>query len=169
MERALERIGEVRRVLDLPCGTGRFTGFLSERGYEYFGADISMKMLDVLAQDRGRKPPLLRCDAEALPFQDNVFDCVLCIRFLNHHIPARIRERMVREMRRISKRWLIVQSHRLKPMGPWVALKVALRRCFGGDTNKYRIRREILREGWKERERIPIQGRPFYIGVYEKG
>ncbi|MFQ5849125.1 MAG: class I SAM-dependent methyltransferase [Candidatus Binatia bacterium] len=168
---ALERIPGVKRILDLPCGAGRFTHFFHQKGYLYFGADVSMTMMEVLHREQkrqGKTTPLVRCDGEHLPFKDSVFDCVVSIRFLNHHIPAIVRERIVGEMRRVSSKWLIVQSHRLKPVGPFIFLKILMRKLCGGDVSKYLIRREILSEGWKEKERIPIQDKRFYIGVYQK-
>jgi len=171
LTRALEEVPEVKGILDIPCGTGRYTDFLCEKGYLYFGADVSMQMMEVLAgdqKDQGKMVPLVRCDCEHLPFKDNTIDCVVTIRFLNHHIPSHVREEMLREMRRVSKKWLIVQSHRLKPMDTFTTLKVFIRELFGGNVSKYKIRKEILSEGWKEERRIPIQNKPFYIGVYRK-
>jgi len=47
--RALEHangvVGEVGSVLDIPCGTGRFTGHLAERGLDVVGCDISHEMM----------------------------------------------------------------------------------------------------------------------------
>ena len=39
----------VRTILDLPCGTGRFTGALAREGYELVGSDISLEMLQKAA------------------------------------------------------------------------------------------------------------------------
>lgn len=172
---ALESIPGAQRILDAPCGSGRFTGFFHENGYSYFGGEISMEMIRLLVKEqkcwRGT-PPVVRCDAEHLPFKDCVFDCVVTIRFLNHNIPSRVREEILREMRRVSRKWLVVQAHRLKRVGPFVLLKVFIRGLFGGDVSKYRIRREILRAGWKGEKRFWIENidryRNRYIGVYQK-
>ena len=171
LTRALHSIPGVRIILDMPCGTGRYSSFLCKKGYLYVGADISMKMMEVLVEDQkeqGSTLPLVRCDAEHLPFRNEAFDCVVCVRFLNHHIPSLIRRRMLREMGRVSRKWLIVQSHRLKAMGPFTLLKVFMRGLFGGEINKYLIRREILQEGWEETGKVPIQDKRFFIGIYQK-
>ncbi len=34
----------MRRVLDMPCGYGRFTAMLRDRGFEVVGADLSLEM-----------------------------------------------------------------------------------------------------------------------------
>jgi ubiquinone/menaquinone biosynthesis C-methylase UbiE len=175
LSHALESIPDAEKILDAPCGSGRFTEFFHENGYSYFGSDISMEMIELLAKEQKcwkGAPPLVRCDAEHLPFKNNVFDCVTTIRFLNHNIPSAVREKILKEMRRVSKKWLIVMAHRLKRMGPFVWLKIFIRELFGGDVSKYRIRQEILRAGWKEESRIWIKNvkryANGYIGVYQK-
>ena len=171
LKAALDFVSPLERVLDLPCGTGRYASLLHERGYAYVGADVSMEMMEVLVQRRekdGGALALVRCLGEALPFKSDSFDSVVCVRLLNHHIPSGIRRMMLREMRRVSKSWLIVQSHRLKPLGPLSSLKVRIRKLFRGNISKYQIVEEILSEGWIEKKRIPIHHKPFYIGVYNK-
>ena len=175
LARALESIPGAKRIFDAPCGSGRFVEFFHENGYSYFGGDISMEMIEILVKEQKlwkAGPPLVRCDAEYLPFKDDIFDCVTTMRFLNHNIPSGIRENILKEMRRVSRKWLIVMAHRLKRIGPFVSLKVFIRELFGGDVSKYRIRQEILRAGWKEENRIWIKNikryANGYIGVYQK-
>src|SRR5262245_25977379 len=45
IQKALSLTTGVRTILDLPCGTGRFTGALARHGYEIVGSDISLEML----------------------------------------------------------------------------------------------------------------------------
>ncbi len=107
---ALELTREVRTVLDLPCGTGRFTGHLAARGYEVVGSDISVEMIRVARDKLAAAPGVLgylQADAEALPLRTGSVDCVVCIRFMFHVDPP-TRVRMLREMRRVSRRWLVV-------------------------------------------------------------
>ena len=62
LTRALHSIPGVRIILDMPCGTGRYSSFLRKKGYLYVGADISMKMMEVLVEDQkeqGRTLPSL--------------------------------------------------------------------------------------------------------------
>ena len=49
ISRALREATGVRTILDLPCGTGRFTGALAREGFEIVGSDISMEMLQKAA------------------------------------------------------------------------------------------------------------------------
>jgi SAM-dependent methyltransferase len=66
-------IKQSRVVLDVGCGTGRMTSFLSEMGFEVVGVDISKSMLDV-AKSRVAGADLVRATANALPFVDKSFD-----------------------------------------------------------------------------------------------
>lgn len=71
-----------QRVLDVAGGTGDMTRLFSDRvgpTGEAWLTDINGPMLaagrDRLA-DLGLAPPVVRCDAERLPFPDRYFDCV---------------------------------------------------------------------------------------------
>jgi ubiquinone/menaquinone biosynthesis C-methylase UbiE len=116
IRKALSLTQGVRVILDLPCGTGRFTGALAREGYEIVGSDISMEMLQKAASltsstsADGHQPNIrgyLQANAEKLPLRDDSLDCVVCIRFMMHVDPA-TRVRMLREFRRVSRRWVIV-------------------------------------------------------------
>jgi SAM-dependent methyltransferase len=111
IRKALALTQGVRVVLDLPCGTGRFTGALAREGYEVVGSDISMEMLQKAAGiPDGRQPNIrgyLQANAEALPLRDASLDCVVCIRFMMHVDPA-TRVRMLREFHRVSRRWVVI-------------------------------------------------------------
>src|SRR5690349_25120015 len=55
IQKALSLADEVRTVVDLPCGTGRFTGHLARAGYEVIGSDISMEMMQQAADQPGAR------------------------------------------------------------------------------------------------------------------
>lgn len=107
---ALEETEGVKTVLDMPCGTGRFTGSLDSEGYTVVGSDISHEMM-LAAREKHDGLPLIagyvQSEAENLPMRDGAFDCVMSIRFLFHVDPEN-RVKMLREMGRVSRRWLIV-------------------------------------------------------------
>lgn len=116
IRKALSFTQGVRVILDLPCGTGRFTGALAREGYEIVGSDISMEMLQKAAgatsekSGDGQQPNIrgyLQANAEALPLRDASLDCVVCIRFMMHVDPA-TRVRMLREFHRVSRRWVVI-------------------------------------------------------------
>ncbi len=116
IRKALAATTGVRTILDLPCGTGRFTGALAREGYEIVGSDISLEMLQKAARTPqapgadGKQPVIrgyVQANAEALPLLGDSLDCVVCIRFMMHVDPA-TRVRMLREFARVSRRWVIV-------------------------------------------------------------
>jgi len=116
IRKALSLTSGVRTILDLPCGTGRFTGALARDGYEIVGSDISLEMLQKAATvdpgqtTRGQRAQVrgyVQANAEHLPLRDACLDCVVCIRFMMHVDPA-TRVRMLREFHRVSRRWVVV-------------------------------------------------------------
>jgi len=110
---ALRETTGVRTILDLPCGTGRFTGALAREGYEIIGSDISLEMLHKAASQETQTGQQLsirgyvQANAEALPLRNDALDCVVSIRFMMHVDPV-TRVRMLREFGRVSRRWVIV-------------------------------------------------------------
>lgn len=111
IRKALAMTTGVRTILDLPCGTGRFTGALAREGFEVVGSDISLEMLrKAAATPVGRQNAIcgyVQANAEHLPLREDSLDCVVSIRFMMHVDPA-TRVRMLREFRRVSRRWVIV-------------------------------------------------------------
>ena len=55
----------------------------------------------------GPIPPLFQCSAEAIPFGDGSVDAVFAVRFL-FHLDREGRRNVLAEMRRVSRRWLLV-------------------------------------------------------------
>jgi len=103
----LDAIGPVedKRVLEIACGTGRFTVMLAERGADITGLDISGPMLREgreKAQQAGVADHLefMRGDAARLPFPDDHFDTVFAMRFF--HL-ADTPTKFLTEMARVSK------------------------------------------------------------------
>jgi SAM-dependent methyltransferase len=110
IQKALALTSGVKTIVDLPCGTGRFTGNLARAGYEVVGSDISLEMMQQAAKlpsvQHANIAGYVRADAEALPFGTKSADCVMSIRFL-FHVDAETRRRMLREFGRVSRRWII--------------------------------------------------------------
>ena len=102
------------RILDLGCGTGRFTGPLVERfGGTVVGADPSREMLTTAGESTVPLGiPLVCARAEALPFPDDSFDLVFASMVYHHFID---RAPALGEARRVLKfggRLLVRQASR---------------------------------------------------------
>ena len=79
---------EGKRILEIACGTGRFTVLLADRGADVVGLDISPAMLvqgKRKAQAAGITDTIefIRGDAARLPFDDDEFDAVFAMRFFH--------------------------------------------------------------------------------------
>jgi len=85
---ALGPIEEGHRVLEVACGTGRFTTMLADQGAHIVGIDISREMLEQgrqKAAEAGLSDTVefVRGDASRLPFPDDHFDTVVAMRFFH--------------------------------------------------------------------------------------
>lgn len=85
-DRAISRLlhGCSGRVLDLPCGTGRWLKLYDRLGFECVGADVSADML-AEARVKGARAELVQASAfDPLPFEPGAFDVLVCSRFFEH-------------------------------------------------------------------------------------
>jgi len=95
-----------KRILDLGCGTGRYTLRLSYEQSYIVAIDISTGMLSVL-KDKTRSVKkdafidVINADAERIPVRNNAFDNIICTLAFDHFID---KERVVNECSRVLKR-----------------------------------------------------------------
>ena len=114
-EAILEALAPVegKKVLEIACGTGRFSVMLAERGADVVGLDISAPMLGEGRRkaDRanvGDHIEFMRGDAARLPFPDDHFDAVFAVRFF--HL-ADTPEEYLTEMARVSKGKVVFDTY----------------------------------------------------------
>jgi SAM-dependent methyltransferase len=162
IERALAQAQGVRRILDLPCGTGRFTGRLAASGYEVIGSDISLEMIGKAVAAGARAGPAIlgyvQGNAEMLPFRGASVDCVVSIRFM-FHVDREVRIRILREFGRISSRWQIVDYRHKYSLRyrKWRALRaLGLTREPLERVSRERLEHEFTSAGLVIRAIIPV-------------
>jgi len=113
-------------VLDIPVGTGRYVKHPLDGGHRVGGADISEEMLRVARQRAGGHPNRLSfevADAAPVPHPDGRFDGGACMR-LYHLVPPDVRRRMLREVKRVGRRWAILY---IGMRSPWLDLRRVIR------------------------------------------
>lgn len=92
-------------VLDLGCGTGRFTVPMAKVAAQVTGLDLSPAMLGVLknkAREEGVDILLKEGDMAELPFADESFDVVTCMLAMMH-VPLTDRRRAFAEVARVLR------------------------------------------------------------------
>lgn len=135
----LREVPQGAHVLDLPCGTGRLTTFLVERGYRVSAADSSADMARAASEKWTSEVGPLRLDpdlasfrvedAAATSFDDEAFDAVVCNRLFHHLCEPDTRIRVLRELARIASGPLIVSFFDARTLSAvWRAFRDRLRR-----------------------------------------
>ncbi len=98
---------EIKRVLDLGCGTGRHLIFLSKKGFEVYGMDASPKALEMASKwliEENEKAELhLDRIEHKFPYEDKFFDAIISIQVIHHNLMKDIIF-TVREIERILKK-----------------------------------------------------------------
>ena len=122
LEQLLSSQGRCGTLLDLPCGGGRLSAPLAPHTDLLVEADIAVGQL-LYGREHGRVGTAqvwMTASGFHIPFRDGGVDGVVCIR-LNHHLPtAEERERLVAELLRVARRFVIMtffDFHSLKNLG----------------------------------------------------
>ncbi len=95
------------RILDIPCGTGRLSLFLAEKGYRVIGVDISPTMIEQGKKKLEDSPIKQQVkfevgDGESLSFKDSFFDVGVSLRLFGH-LPTENRRNVLKELSRVSR------------------------------------------------------------------
>lgn len=91
------------RILDVATGTGEQAFAFAKKGYDVIGIDLSEDMLKVAnKKNKYENVKFEVADATNIPFEDKHFD-IACVSFGLHDMPLSIREKVLKEMVRVSK------------------------------------------------------------------
>lgn len=107
-----------KKVLDIGCGTGEYSGFFKPENYT--GIDISSKYISYAKKSKKRN--FLAMDATNLTFSNESFDCVLIIAIL-HHLSDEDAQRVLKEARRVLKQGgkiLIMEDAKIQELESFV-------------------------------------------------
>lgn len=112
LRHALRDAGHPESALDLPCGTGRFWPVFARAGVtRLVAADGSKGMLQVAEANRlgpGMPAELLETSAFDMALPDRCVDFAACLRFYHHLSMPHDRQRLLSELRRVSRRHVAV-------------------------------------------------------------
>lgn len=164
LEKALAAVGEARTLLDVGVGNGRWLPAL-EAGKPRLvvGLDFSRaELLTARAASPGASTALVCADAGALPFPAQSFDVVVCLGLMPY-VRRSGRLRALREMRRVTGRWVIVQYAHREGLGlAWQRLRrrVGLESHFPRNHLSYdEVQAELRRAGLGIRGVARVGGR----------
>jgi len=91
------------RILDVATGTGEQAFAFARQDHEVIGIDLSEAMLNIAHQkNKYSNVKFEIADATTLRFPSNSFD-VVCVSFALHDMPLFIREKVLKEMVRVTK------------------------------------------------------------------
>jgi demethylmenaquinone methyltransferase/2-methoxy-6-polyprenyl-1,4-benzoquinol methylase len=154
---AVAGVREGERVLDIAAGSGDLALEFARRAGpsgEVWLTDINREMIERgrdRALDRGLPLPVVQCDAEALPFPSNTFDCISVAFGLRNMTD---KDAALAEMRRVLKpagRLLVLEFSRvwapLAKLYDWYSFTMLpwLGRTVAGDESAYRYLAESIR------------------------
>lgn len=143
--RGLKMAGMPENILDIPSGTGRFWDTLQHNAHvKLHAADFNVAMLDVGFKKR---PVELTSKMQGtiasvfnLPFADNSFVSIFCLRFIHHINLHEDRMQLLHELARVTADTLCISS--------WVA--------ESGMKAKLRLKKENLRKSSKNYDKFVL-------------
>ena len=101
MDRTLNMLPSEPRILDLGCGDGRDAAYLTDRGADTIGMDLSKEMVK-LARKKFPELEFIRMDMRELGLNKDHFDCVWASASVIH-IPGEQLRELEREIIRVLK------------------------------------------------------------------
>ncbi|MCZ2845469.1 MAG: class I SAM-dependent methyltransferase [Candidatus Bathyarchaeota archaeon] len=104
LNKLLKQIPDIHceKILEVGCGVGRWAPLMLSKGAKYFGVDISSEMIRI-AKRKVPEGDFSITNGQKLDFPEGLFDLVFSVTVL-HHIPYNKQEKMVQEMRRVTKK-----------------------------------------------------------------
>jgi SAM-dependent methyltransferase len=122
LERLLGRIPPGSgNALDIPCGYGRFSSLLGKKGWNFISCDFSFSMVKRAKASRQENKRLKNwgvvADAkQGLPFKENTFSVLLCMRFWHHvHDPSE-RKAILGFFSGVTSEWVILSFYRVNAL-----------------------------------------------------
>lgn len=171
VRKVLDSLEGVEVILDVPCGAGRFAALLGSEDRRVIGIDVAAEVLvhaRTRASQAGVSAEFLEGDASNLPLGDVCVDCVFSNRLLHHILERKERVNILRELRRVTKRYAIVSFFNYHSFGPVRRLLKALKgrkTSYERQPTKAEFTSEVEEAGFRV-VRIQRIGAPWIAQVY---
>ena len=155
---------EVRSVIDVPSGAGRFLASLSGGNREVIEMDVAADVLELArkrAEKAGVRAQFLQGDASHVPLADGSVDAVFSNRLLHHMTVAAERGILLREFHRVTRRYLVVSFFDYLAYG---GLRKVLKKLKGrkvnytGQPTLDEFRAEVIAAGFRICSIVPTGG-----------
>lgn len=150
---ALKIAGNPQKILDLPCGAGRFWEMLAEDPNRIlYGADNSEGMVNTAKTmqrpEVADRFTAFQASAFDIPMEDNSVDHVLCMRLFHHIVESKDRVALLKELSRVAKKGLTIS---LWVDGNWQANKRMKHRAMKPNKHGY-VNRLVIPQKTIEQE-----------------
>jgi ubiquinone/menaquinone biosynthesis C-methylase UbiE len=103
------------RVLDAPCGYGRFSTLFARHGADILCADVSTAMV-ARSRERvtkeGHRGLYVAMDIRHLPFKANAVEATFTMRLFHHGFARDEMAGILKELARVTRRWVILSYYR---------------------------------------------------------
>jgi ubiquinone/menaquinone biosynthesis C-methylase UbiE len=103
---ALFKKHNVKRILDLGCGSGRHVIYFAKKGFDVYGIDVAKEGIKItkswLKKERLQANLKIGSIYKKLPYQNNLFDAVISTSVIHHARIKNIRK-AIREIERVLK------------------------------------------------------------------
>ena len=93
----------VKKILDLGCGSGRHLVYFAKLGYDVCGIDVSPEAIKLSRKwlaEEGIKAELHCKDMQRMPWPDNFFDAVFSVQVIEHNDLGHI-QKIIHEVNRV--------------------------------------------------------------------
>lgn len=108
---AMKMTDNVKTVLDAPCGVGRASIWFAQQGLDVTAIDLGQAALALAAQLAAKADVQIRFESQdlfSLPYKARAYDATLCFRLLHHFESPALRSRLIGEICRVSKRYVLI-------------------------------------------------------------
>lgn len=169
IRQGLEGLPAGSRILDLPCGAGRFLPTFLDLELQVTCADVAPDMVAAArskAEQSGVDLSNVRfavADVMNTPFGDKEFDAILCNRLFHHFREPETRQRALRELARICRGPIVASFFCADSLdGVYFHVRDALRSKKADDRIPIRFNafaRDIEAAGLTIAQMLPLRGR----------